>query len=150
MSDIDGVLLSNILKIKTEQQPQAHLPPVEQVPEPAARPTHAKKHVSFADEQDEQDEVDRNSDDGDDSKEILGGLIKKDNIYITMLENIKPAIIAGIIVALFQVDLIKSFVGTNISGVFSPDLSIYGFFVFVIVGAVLFWVGHILSRSDTD
>jgi hypothetical protein len=83
-----------------------------------------------------------------DEEIVVGGLIKKNNIYITMLENIKPAIIAGIVVALFQIDLIKSFVGSNISGVFSPDLSIYGFFVFIVIGAVLFWAGHLLTRSD--
>jgi hypothetical protein len=131
MADVDGVLVANILNKRTIAEPPADQPP----------PPRVEKHVRFAD-----DPMDEPMDDLDEI--VVGGLIKKNNIYITMLENIKPAIIAGIVVALFQIDLIKSFVGSNISGVFSPDLSIYGFFVFIVIGAVLFWAGHLLIRSD--
>ncbi len=136
MDRVDGVLLGDILKQKTSPPP-----PTNQ--EPVATPAPIKR-VHFANDVD--DDITEESDD----QLVAGGLIKKNNIYINMLENIKPAIIAGIVVALFQIDMVKSFVSTNISGVFSPDLSVYGFFVFIVIGAIMFWIGHLMSRTDQD
>ncbi len=116
----DGSLLDEILA--PPQQPRVQVEPEESQPPPRTR------KVRFADEEEPDEDVGMN---------YIG--LNHKNMYLSMFEAYIPAIIAGVVVGLFQFETVRQLIGANISGVFSgTTLSIYGFFVFVLAGAVVY------------
>ena len=123
----DGVSLESILNRNKPDDTQQYVEP----PPP-------RRQVRFADPVVEEHN----------NPTVFGGLIQKNNYYMIMIESLRTAFLAGILTALFQVDFIRSFVVSNVSGVMSPNLSIYGFFVFVAIGAVAFKLMDITSKPE--